>query len=253
MKSLAYFFIILSVFSADFANAKGEDKTCSTTFRPKTDETAFAAVGSSLKIADKTCIKSFLDIKHDTISGAITIPQGLYPVLSNEDEKITFDITSKNGAKVSSCAFCDPVKALVINKFNPKTLCVLTALNLESCAIDNSIAYEVKSTEDLTEGLCAPSLVYFGRQGDILHFAINDCSNITKPTLSYDLSLGDEIRFLNEQIKIIKADNLGIYYSRLSEPSRKNNETLKENELTIPEKKNNNNNQLVELAQNNNN
>lgn len=39
--------------------------------------------------------------------------------------------------------------------------------------------------------------------------------------MNYDLSLGNVIRFLNEEIKIIKADNQGIYYSRMKEPEVK--------------------------------
>ena len=207
---------------------------CTLTYRPKTDETAFAAVGSSLKIADKTCINSYLEIKADTVSGAITIPKGLYPVLENSDNRISFATIAKDTVtKVKSCAFCDPIDELFIDKAKPKTLCVLSMLKIESCAKDNSIAYELQAQKETSTGLCTPTLVYFGRNGDVLNFAINDCNTISKPTLTYDLSLGNGIRFLDEQIEIHKADNMGIYYSRLPQPKLKNNETINEQKFIV--------------------
>ena len=44
-----------------------EPQKCTTAFRPKTNETAFAAVGSSLKIADETCLTKYLVIPGKTV------------------------------------------------------------------------------------------------------------------------------------------------------------------------------------------
>lgn len=201
--------------------ADTNSNVCTTSYRPKTNETAFAAVGSSLKIADKTCFNRFLIVPFDTKSGAITIPQGEYEAVAESEETILFSTDNGSGIKANSCTFCDPVDFLKVNKKTPTTLCVQTLLNVDSCAIDNSITYTITKRSKTTTGLCAPSLVYFGRVGDTLRFAINDCNSISKPTLNYDLSLGNIIRFLNEEIKIIKADNQGIYYSRMKEPEVK--------------------------------
>ncbi|MBP5243359.1 MAG: hypothetical protein J6Z28_01400 [Succinivibrio sp.] len=208
-----------------------EISVCNLSYRPKTNETAFAAVGSSLKIADETCTNHYLIIPFDTVSNAITIPQGEYRALQIDAEEVLFSTDNGAGQKVKSCSVCDPIDYLVIRKQTPKTLCVKSALKVNSCAVDDSISYVVTKKSHTTEGLCAPSLVYFGRDGNTLKFAVNDCSTISKPTLSYDLSFGDEIRFLDEQIKIIKADNKGIFYSRMEPPVLKVNDLLTKEQL----------------------
>ncbi len=208
-----------------------EISVCSLSYRPKTNETAFAAVGSSLKIADETCTNHYLIIPFDTVSNAITIPQGEYKAVSIDEEEVLFSTDNGSGVKVKSCPVCDPIDYLVIKKKTPKTLCVKSALKVNSCAVDDSISYVVTKKSHTTEGLCAPSLVYFGREGNTLKFAVNDCTSISKPTLSYDLSFGDEIRFLDEQIKIHKADNKGIFYSRMEPPALKINDLLTREQL----------------------
>ena len=222
--SLLLAIAVTSTLACDIASASS--KNCTLSYRPKTNETAFAAVGSSLKIADKTCVNSYLIIPFDTKAGAITIPQGQYAALKDEDGAVYFSVENDLGTKVESCALCDTIEYLKIKRSNPKSLCAVTNFNLESCAETDSISYVVTQKSKTTEGICTPSLVYFGRTGDILKFAINDCSTISKPTLSYDLKLGDTVRFLDEQIKVVSADNLGIYYSPLSKPTLKNNDVV---------------------------
>lgn len=222
--SLLLAIAVTSTLACDIASASS--KNCTLSYRPKTNETAFAAVGSSLKIADKTCVNSYLIIPIDTKAGAITIPQGQYAALKDEDGSVYFSVENDLGTKVESCALCDTIEYLKIKRSNPKSLCAVTNFNLESCAETDSISYVVTQKSKTTEGICTPSLVYFGRTGDILKFAINDCSTISKPTLSYDLKLGDTVRFLDEQIKVVSADNLGIYYSPLSKPTLKNNDVV---------------------------
>ena len=72
MSSLGLFSLL---FCFIVVNANDSAGACSITHRPKTNETAFAAVGSSLKIADRTCLSNVLIIPFDTESGAVTIPQ----------------------------------------------------------------------------------------------------------------------------------------------------------------------------------
>lgn len=230
MKISSLLLVSLALSIAQSAVAS-EISVCSLSYRPKTNETAFAAVGSSLKIADETCTNHYLIIPFDTVSNAITIPQGEYKAVYIDDEEVLFTTDNGQGQKVKSCPVCDPIDFLVIKKKTPKTLCVKSALKVNSCAVDDSISYAVTRKSHTTEGLCAPSLVYFGREGNTLKFAVNDCSSISKPTLSYDLTLGDEIRFLDEQIKIIKADNKGIFYSRMEPPVLKTNDLITEEQL----------------------
>ena len=230
MKIVSLLLIPLALSCWEAADAS-EISVCNLSYRPKTNETAFAAVGSSLKIADETCTNHYLIIPFDTVSNAITIPQGEYRALQLDEEEVLFSTDNGAGQKVKSCPVCDPIDYLVIRKKTPKTLCVKSALKVNSCAVDDAISYVVTKKSHTTEGLCAPSLVYFGRDGNTLKFAVNDCTSISKPTLSYDLSLGDEIRFLDEQIKIIKADNKGIFYSRMDPPVLKVNDLLTKEQL----------------------
>lgn len=240
MKIVSLLLIPLALSCWEVADAS-EISVCNLSYRPKTNETAFAAVGSSLKIADETCTNHYLIIPFDTVSNAITIPQGEYRALQLDEEEVLFSTDNGAGQKVKSCPVCDPIDYLVIRKKTPKTLCVKSALKVNSCAVDDAISYVVTKKSHTTEGLCAPSLVYFGRDGNTLKFAVNDCTSISKPTLSYDLSLGDEIRFLDEQIKIIKADNKGIFYSRMEPPVLKVNDLLTKEQLEqeLSQKQNN--------------
>ena len=199
--SLLLAIAVTSTLACDIASASS--KNCTLSYRPKTNETAFAAVGSSLKIADKTCVNSYLIIPFDTKAGAI--PQGQYAALKDEDGSVYFSVENDLGTKVESCALCDTIEYLKIKRSNPKSLCAVTNFNLESCAETDSISYVVTQKSKTTEGIC---------------------STISKPTLSYDLKLGDTVRFLDEQIKVVSADNLGIYYSPLSKPTLKNNDVV---------------------------
>ena len=79
-----------------------EPQKCTTAFRPKTNETAFAAVGSSLKIADETCTNHYLIIPFDTVSNAITIPQGEYKAVSIDEEEVLFSTDNGSGIKVKN-------------------------------------------------------------------------------------------------------------------------------------------------------
>ncbi len=206
--------------------ANTDIESCSTSYRPKTNEMAFAAVGSSLKIADKTCFNQYLMIPFDIESGGVVIPQGDYKAIFSDKDEMLFATKNSNGGKAHTCYLCDPIDVIKIYKSKPTTLCVKSSLKIESCALDNSLSYTVSVKSHTTTGLCAPSLVYYGREGNTLKFAINDCTTISKPTLSYDLSLGDEIRFLDEQIRILKADNQGIFYTRMDPPTLKDHDDL---------------------------
>ncbi|MGN0902531.1 MAG: hypothetical protein ACI4M9_04525 [Succinivibrio sp.] len=231
LKVLAASFLSLLVFSA-----QTKEQECTLSYRPSPDETAFAAVGSSLKIADKTCIEHVLILPFDTVSGGVTIPKGQYNELLDEDTLVSFSTKNSAGADdVSSCAFCDPIDALVIRKSNLKQLCVRTSLRLISCAKTDEISYTITSRKLTKTGLCTPALVYSGRTGSTLHFAVNDCTNVSKPTLTYDLSLGSSIRFLDDEIEIVKADNHGLYYTIRKARGLKNNDILKSASKTLAE------------------
>ena len=200
-----------------------EPQKCTTAFRPKTNETAFAAVGSSLKIADETCLTKYLVIPGKTVQGGVTFPKGEYRAILDDDRELRFALSNGSGQKTHTCVFCDPLDYIFIRKNNPDILCVKTSLKIETCALPKAVNYSIEEHSTLKEGVCSPSLVYFGRVGPTLIFAINDCSKISKPSLTYDLSFGSIIRFLDEEFRVLKADNLGIIYQRLDTPELKSN------------------------------
>lgn len=214
------------IMTCSCASAGANAASCSIKFRPKTDETAFAAVGSSLVIADKTCFDNVLIIPFDTKAGAVTIPHGEYPSIGQKENKVLFSTSSYSGDKVESCFLCDPIENLQIDRNDPKTLCVLSALKIESCAISNSISYSVTQKSNTLHNQCTPSLVYYGRSANTLKFAVNDCSAISKPTLTYDMNLGRIIRFLDDRFLVLKADNQGIYYRRMEKSDLGSNEVI---------------------------
>lgn len=233
MKSRLFKTVFLAFVFSLCANSYAQDNNCTLSFRPKIGEMAFSAVGSSLKIADRNCQTHYLYFPESVKSGAIDIPKGLYRYIHDDSQRISFSNISLDGQKVKSCIYCDPIKNLFVKKSDKKQLCALSIMYIESCAKSNSIRYEIKRKNEITEGVCTTALVYSGRSENTLSFAVNDCSKISKPTLRYDLKYGNVIRFLDEQFIIYKADNLGIYYSRLNKPNLKANDIVDENSSVL--------------------
>ena len=101
--SLLLAIAVTSTLACDIASASS--KNCTLSYRPKTNETAFAAVGSSLKIAAKTCVNSYLIIPFDTKAGAITIPQGQYAALKDEDGSVYFSVENDLGTRLKAVLY----------------------------------------------------------------------------------------------------------------------------------------------------
>lgn len=206
-----------------YANAAQQGQ-CALSYRPLTDETAFAAVGAPLKVADRHCQMDFLIIPFSQKAAAVTLPKGEYAVTSHQADTLTFSLESTNGDKVKSCLMCDPISGLEVKGRSRDTLCVVSGLNVHSCAPAGSVSFAVTKKEKTDVNLCTPGLVYFGRDGNELKFAINDCQEKSRPILSYDLRYGNIIRFLDEQFYVMSADNQGIYFKRLEPAVKRKNE-----------------------------
>ena len=215
------FFGILALLTALLPAAQAQEARCSLSYRPHTDETAFAAVGSSLKVADRRCLNKFLIIPFDQQSQAVNFPRGQYQETASDDGYLTFDIKNSDGTEVQTCLWCDPLKAVSVTAPPDGQLCVTTAFNVRSCSLPGSMSYAVTERTVSEDSVCVPSLMYFGRSGSLLRFAVNDCKAQTRPTLTYDLSYGSVIRFLNERYEVLSADNQGIRFRRLKEPLRR--------------------------------
>ena len=200
--------------------APDQDPRCTIDYRPKTDETAFAAVGSALKVADRRCRNAFLIIPFDQSSGAITFPRGQFREKARHGREISFSTVSSDGDEVSSCLWCDPLKEVSAEASDGGRVCVTTQLNVKSCAAPGALSYAISARTVSEDTLCAPSLMYYGRSGSVLKFAVNDCKAVSRPALTYDLSYGSVIRFLDDQFEVLSADNEGIRFRRLKPPRR---------------------------------
>ncbi|MCR5084922.1 MAG: hypothetical protein K6A65_05410 [Succinivibrionaceae bacterium] len=191
---------------------------CSMAYRPTPNETAFAPVGAALVVADRHCINSYLVVKGDRDDGPVGTPAGSYPEILRKGGMRFYSLRSAEGREASSCLLCDPLEALMIRDSDPAVLCVISRLGVSSCAGEPG-GFEVRRREAVRDNLCAPSLRYHGREGQVLRFAVDDCKSQTGAALTYDLGLGSTIRFLSERYEILSADNEGLSYRRL-EPVR---------------------------------
>lgn len=197
-----------------------KEQRCTIDYRPRTDETAFAAVGSALKVADRRCRSAFLIIPFEQSSGAITFPRGQFRETGRHGRELSFSTTSSDGDEVESCLWCDPLKEVSAEASDGGRICVTTQLNVKSCAAPGALSYAISARTVSEDTLCAPSLMYYGRSGSVLKFAVSDCKAVSKPTLTYDLSYGSVIRFLDDQFEVLSADNEGIRFRRLKPPKK---------------------------------
>lgn len=185
---------------------------CSLELSPGENEIAFAATGSRLLTAESICTGEYLEIPYDQKIGAVALLKGQYPRISSSKKDITFNAISDAGDRVESCLWCDRIDRLMVNDAN--ALCSISFLNVRSCARTGEAAFSIQQKKVNMGEKCVPSLAYFGRTGSELRFALQDCKNMSAPALTYDLSYGNIIRFLDERIEVIKADNSGIHYRR---------------------------------------
>lgn len=182
-------------------------------FSPVPGETAFAAAGSPLRSAERHCSDDFLRIPFDQQSGVITLRQGEYQALGTWGSLRYFGVVSNTGYKTTSCLWCDPLKALVVDSTSPSSLCAVSVLSLKSCSRPDAVKFDIIHKPTRKTKFCTPSLVYSGRDSRGLYFTAADCSNQAGTTLHYDLNYGRSIRYLDQRIRIIKADNQGIYFT----------------------------------------
>ena len=189
------------------------EEVCSMEFSPVPGETAFAAAGSPLRSAERHCSDDFLRIPFDQQSGVITLRQGEYQALGTWGSLRYFGVVSNTGYKTTSCLWCDPLKALVVDSTSPSSLCAVSVLSLKSCSRPDTVKFDIIHKPTRKTKFCTPSLVYSGRDSRGLYFTAADCSNQAGTTLHYDLNYGRSIRYLDQRIRIIKADNQGIYFT----------------------------------------
>ncbi len=190
------------------------DDNCALEIRPQQNELAFASIGAPLTTADNYCLKEVLIIPFEQESGAVTLEQGSYPLKYRSNNSLVFEATSHDGyARIKTCLICDPLKAVIIK--DDTSVCVLSDLNIISCAPEGKIVFSFGTVTDTFENVCIPTVYYFGREGDILSFASEDCSGRKGPVISYDLKENRTLRFQDFRFEILKASNQGLYYKRL--------------------------------------
>ncbi|MCR5536918.1 MAG: hypothetical protein K6F05_05845 [Succinivibrio sp.] len=201
-----------------------QGENCTLAYRPQTNEVAFAAVGSVLKVADRTCEQNYLLIPFDQKAVAVTIPEGEYaPVGKTSGGALLFALTNTQGYKVESCALCDPLRFFETHGEDNEYLCVISKLNIRSCAAPEQLSYSVVKKKAVEENVCTPGLIYAGREADLLKFEVTDCRKhgASHPLLTYDLRLGTVMRYKDERFEVLSADNEGIYFRRLPQSPRR--------------------------------
>ena len=207
---------LLCICAFGYSSAHDEHfEKCRLEYRPSTDEIAVVATGVPLVSANRRCETSYLNIHYDQEMGPVSLPKGRYFHLPSVAGSFIFRAENEAGDRIQSCLWCDRIDRLMLSEEDSSSLCVLSYLNVRSCAISGAADFTVERAVLNTGEVCVPSLAYYGRSGNELLFAVNDCKNVTRPALIFDLSLGNVIRFFNERIEILRADNDGIRYRRL--------------------------------------
>lgn len=205
--------LILSVL---FMHVAASAAVCNLSLRPKTGELAFAPVGRALTFADEVCINDSVIIPYEQTINAVTLMPGQYARNNQGDGLMRFALTSLDGrGTISSCPVCDGLKYLMVNREG--NLCVVSSLNVLSCAPENRADFLLQRYRDVKENVCTTSLIYAGRDKDNIRFNIKTCDlkETASGSLIYDLSLGSTIRFLDERFRVVDATNQGLYYQRL--------------------------------------
>ncbi len=204
------------VLSVLFVHVAASAAVCSLSLRPKTGELAFAPVGRALTFADEVCINDSIVIPYEQTINAVTLMPGQYARTNQGEGFMRFALKSLDGrGTISSCKVCDGLKYLMVS--HEGSLCVLSSLNVLTCAPQNRADFLLQRYRDVKENVCTTSLIYAGRDKDNIRFNIKTCKNEEQPSgsLSYDLSLGTTIRFLDERFRVVEATNQGLYYQRL--------------------------------------
>ncbi len=209
------FALILPLTGLLSAQVGAQNQNCRLSYRPGVNETAFVPVGAALKVADELCLETTLIIPFAQDAAAVHLPAGEYAQLSFDANAAYFSLKSHDGKEISSCLLCDPLQAALIFTDRPQELCVKSTLGIVSCAPRGRLSFAAGQNQRIKENICTPTLIYHGRSGNELHFALNDCSAKSQPTLTFDLSLGHVIRFLHDSYDILQADNQGITYRYL--------------------------------------
>lgn len=191
-------------------------KRCNIVYFPQKNVQSFAPIGKELAVGKNLCNNEYLIIPFDQVSNAITLKSGMYEAIDDNRQYTIYNtLDIQNNNKISSCLFCDPIKYLKVFKNNENSLCVTTLLNVDSCAVKNTIVFNKSYKQTLENLKCSESLVYMGISNNTIYFKYKSCKDNTSYDLKYDLNLSDTIRFLNTTYQIIKADNLGLEYKIL--------------------------------------
>lgn len=210
MKCIARF-ITLSL-AALSLGAWGEEQ-CVRTLLPKIGEVAFVTPGAPLFNASERCLKEVLIIPYTQSAGAVSLEEGAYPLLKREGELSHYALTGTDGkGRITSCPLCDPLKKLTVEKRS--TLCVTSDLNVISCAAPGALSFVFGNEVSEKENAGMDNLVYAGREGAVVRFEAYNPEGAQVATVSYDLSQGRVLRYLNLRFEVLEADNQGLYFTR---------------------------------------
>lgn len=204
-------FITLSL-AALSLGAWGEEQ-CVTTLRPAVGEVAFVTPGATLFNTSERCLKEVLVIPYTQSAGAVTLEEGAYPLIKRRGSLSHYALTGTNGkGKIESCPVCDPLKELTVEKRS--ALCVTSDLNVISCASPGALSFVFGTEVTEKDNVATDNLVYAGREGEVVRFEAYNPEGAQVATVSYDLSQGRVLRYLNLRFEVLEADNQGLYFTR---------------------------------------
>lgn len=193
------------------------DAQCERILRPQAGEVAFVTPGAPLFNVSERCLKEVLIIPYAQHAGAVSLEEGAYPLIRREGERSIYALSDTDGrGEIKSCPLCDPLKEVSV--FKRTSLCVLSELNVLSCAAPGALSFVFGSEVSERDDASGDNLVYAGREGEILRFEAYNAAREKVATVSYDLREGRVLRYLTQRFEVISADNQGLYFTRRESP-----------------------------------
>ncbi|GKX56011.1 hypothetical protein SOASR030_21230 [Leminorella grimontii] len=136
-----------------------------------------------------------------------------------EDENSEFYLPTggADSAIIDKSFLADPWQAVMVKK-DTKTLCVITAFNISTCA--DNMPFEKISLSVSSDSSFQQTLLYNGRVGNKINIGYRELSNnMARPAFNndveYDLSASRLIGYKGARLEVIEATNQSITYKLL--------------------------------------
>lgn len=162
-----------------------------------------------LTLGRKHAVKT-LKVKNTMDKMSYLIPEGNYPIIGDDGEKMFF---SSVGAKRRW--FSDPHKALFVEHSKPNEVCVVTIFNAYVCYEGN---VEIIEARRIPEHHIQKILYFYGKKGNDIQLRYEERKGNNPPgthTAHFDISNDPVIKFRGARIRVISSSNESITYEVL--------------------------------------